>query len=89
MRRRLWTLSAAAFTGTAVTAFVAHTAAPTVLTGKDALGDWSTDKPGVTRHISASEIPKPNQPESARNSPQVDDRPAGAKLSVPAGFAVT
>lgn len=86
MRRRLWTLAAAAFTGTAL---VAHTAAPTVLTGKDALGDWSTDKPGVTRKITATDLPKPNQAESARNNSIVDDRPANAKLSVPAGFAVT
>jgi glucose/arabinose dehydrogenase len=86
--RRPWILAAAAFTGTLAAAFVAQTAAPGVLTGAAALGDWTTDKPGVTRKISAGEIPQPNQAESARNTSQVDDRPAGAKLSVPAGFAV-
>jgi glucose/arabinose dehydrogenase len=87
--RRHWILAATAFTGTLATALVAHTAAPGVLTGKDALGDWTTDKPGVTRKIAAGDIPKPNQAESVRNNSIVDDRPANAKLSVPAGFAVT
>jgi glucose/arabinose dehydrogenase len=87
MRRRLWTL-AAALAASAATAVLAQTAAP-VLTGAAALGDWTTDKPGVTRRITAADLPKPNQRESARNSPQVDDRPANAKLSAPAGFAVT
>lgn len=85
MRARL--LAAAAFAATASAAFVAHTAAP-VLTGNDALGDWTTDKPGVTRMIKAGDIPPPNQRESVRNSSQVADRPANAKLRVPAGFTV-
>ena len=85
MRARL--LAAAAFTAAATAAFVAHTASP-VLTGNEALGDWTTDKPGVTRLIRTGDLPPPNQRESVRNSSQVDDRPANAKLNVPAGFTV-
>lgn len=86
MRARLLAASAAV---AALAAAAAPKAASPVLTGNQALGDWTTDKPGVTRHISASELPKPSPAESARNAPQVTDRPANAKLSVPAGFAVT
>lgn len=89
MTIRTWT--AAALAGTALTAVVATTglmAASPVLTGAEALGDWTSDKPGITRHITPTDLPKPNQRESVRNSSQVADRPANAKLSVPAGFTV-
>lgn len=87
MTSRARLLAAAAFVTAAAYAATAYTASP-VLTGNEALGDWTTDKPGVTRHIKAGDIPKPNQRESVRNTSQVADRPANAKLSVPAGFTV-
>ncbi len=85
MRARL--LAAAAAFTTVAAAFAAHTASP-VLTGTEALGDWTTDKPGVTRLIKAGDLPPPNPRESVRNSSQVTDRPANARLSVPSGFTV-
>jgi len=64
--------------------------APTgvVLTGDAALGDWSTDAPGVQRKISAAELPPPAPDQSAQNHPNAVARPAGALPRVPAGFSV-
>ncbi|GAC1344913.1 MAG: hypothetical protein NVSMB23_20390 [Myxococcales bacterium] len=57
-------------------------------TGKAALDDFRGDAPGVRRRLSAADLPEPFQTSSARNSPRVVDRPAGAGLSVPPGFKV-
>lgn len=64
--------------------------APTgvILTGKDALGDWTTDAPGVRRKITAADLPPPNESESASNPPKKAERPAGALPRVPPGFTV-
>jgi glucose/arabinose dehydrogenase len=64
--------------------------APTdrILTGKDALGDWTTDAPGVKRKITVADLPPPNPSESVDNPRTAVDRPAGARPLVPAGFAV-
>ncbi len=59
------------------------------LTGKLALGDWTTDKPGVTRHITPADLPKPNETPSVDNGPGWVTRPTGALPVVPRGFAVT
>lgn len=59
-----------------------------VLTGTDALGDWTTDEPGVKRKISAAELPPPNEHESADNPPKRASRPAGAMPRAPSGFSV-
>jgi glucose/arabinose dehydrogenase len=60
-----------------------------VLTGKAALADWTTEKPGVRRHITVSDLPEPYATEAARNFPRVAPRPEGAWPQVPAGFVVT
>ena len=61
----------------------------TVKTGKDALGDWTTDAPGLRRKITVDDLPKPFDTPSARNQPKVVDRPDGAMPQVPAGFVVS
>ncbi|WP_422931592.1 PQQ-dependent sugar dehydrogenase [Singulisphaera sp. PoT] len=60
-----------------------------VLTGKDAFGDWTTDAPGVRRHVTFDALPAPFDTPSARNSPKVVARPEGAWPRVPEGFKVT
>ena len=61
---------------------------PKVLTGQGAVGDWSTDTPGVRRRISAADMPKPYLTESVQNGPKLVPRPAGALPLVPPGFKV-
>ncbi|HVF86785.1 MAG TPA: sorbosone dehydrogenase family protein [Pyrinomonadaceae bacterium] len=58
------------------------------LTGEAALGDWTTDGPGVRRRITTAELAAPYATESARNQPKVAARPDGAMPKVPAGFKV-
>lgn len=60
-----------------------------VKTGRDAMSDWSSDAPGVRRHIRASDLPSPYATESARNGPRLVSRPDGALPQAPAGFRVT
>jgi glucose/arabinose dehydrogenase len=75
-------------------AFAQATAAPApssagTLTGAAALGDWTTDKPGVRRLLAAVDLPAPSAPsQAASNPPAQRPRPAGAKPVVPAGFSV-
>ena len=59
-----------------------------VFTGKDALGDWTTDAPGVRRKITTNDLPVPNPRESVYNAPRIVARPADAQLRVPAGFHI-
>lgn len=59
-----------------------------VLTGSKALGDWTTDAPGVRRKITAKDLPKPFATESSRNQPKKVPRPEGAWPKVPKGFKV-
>jgi glucose/arabinose dehydrogenase len=51
-------------------------------------GDWQNDAPGAVHHYRVEDLPQPYATRSAGNSPQTVDRPANAKLSVPAGFQV-
>ena len=44
--------------------------ATAVLTGPEALGDWTTDAPGVRRKITLDDLPKPFDTRSANNFPQ-------------------
>ena len=64
------------------------TAEAETLTGAAAFGDWRTDRPGVTRLITANDLPKPWATPSAGNGSRIVQRPAGAKPQVPDGFAV-
>src|SRR3954449_10608477 len=63
-------------------------AAPT-LTGKEALGDWTTDAPGVRRKITVDDLATPYDTPSAMNFPRVSPRPEGAWPKAPEGFEVT
>jgi glucose/arabinose dehydrogenase len=51
-------------------------------------GDWGDAAPGARRHLRVADLPKPYATPSARNSSNIVDRPANAKLAVPAGFTV-
>lgn len=58
-------------------------------TGKDALGDWTTDAPGVRRKITVDDLATPYETPSANNFPRVVKRPEGAWPKAPEGFEVT
>jgi glucose/arabinose dehydrogenase len=59
-----------------------------VLTGKAALGDWTTDAPGVRRRITPADLPQPFATESVDNGPRLIARPEGAWPKAPVGFHV-
>jgi glucose/arabinose dehydrogenase len=63
-------------------------AAGRVLTGQGALGDWTTDAPGVRRRITPADLPKPYDTRSVDAGPRLVKRPEGAWPQVPAGFKV-
>jgi hypothetical protein len=67
---------------------VASSASAAVLTGPAAWGDWTSDAPGVTRKITLDSLPATGTKVGVAPAVIVD-RPAGAKLSVPAGFVVS
>ena len=54
------------------------------LTGQDALGDWTTDAPGVRRKITTDDLATPYATPSAENHPRIVARPEGAWPQVPA-----
>ena len=60
-----------------------------VRTGAAAFGDWKDDAPGVRRHITAADLPKPFATQSASRSARVVAAPAGALPKVPRGFEVS
>src|SRR5581483_6323112 len=53
-----------------------------------AMGDWTTDAPGVRRLITVADLPPPNATPSSNNGPRIVPRPAGAWPKVPPGFVV-
>jgi glucose/arabinose dehydrogenase len=59
------------------------------LTGKDALGDWTSDAPGVRRRITVDDLATPYETPSAKNHPRLTRRPEGAWPKAPKGFKVT
>lgn len=59
-----------------------------LLTGSAAMGDWSTDAPGVRRKLTPADLPAPYATPSAQANPGIAPRPGNAELKVPAGFAV-
>jgi glucose/arabinose dehydrogenase len=59
-----------------------------VLAGQGALGDWTTDAPGVRRRITTADLPKPYATRSVDAGSRVVKRPDGAWPQVPAGFKV-
>jgi glucose/arabinose dehydrogenase len=60
-----------------------------VLTGQEALGDWTTDAPGVRRRISLDDLAQPYETRSANNFPRVVRRPENAWPRAPRGFQVS
>src|SRR5256885_4526499 len=60
----------------------------TLLNGKAAMGDWTSDAPGVTRKITVQDLPPPNSNVFAINRARVVDRPAEAQPKVPPGFKI-
>lgn len=59
-----------------------------VLTGKDAMGGWTDDAPGVTRHLTVDDLEAPLASPSASNTAQPVPMPEGALPKVPAGYTV-
>src|SRR5262249_21961056 len=57
-----------------------------LLTGKAAMGDWTSDSPGVTRKITVQDLPQPGSNALAINRARVVDRPSDARPKVPPGF---
>ena len=60
-----------------------------VLRGPDALGDWTTDAPGVRRKITPADLPPPYETRSVDNGPRIVRRPNGAWPRAPQGFEVS
>jgi glucose/arabinose dehydrogenase len=58
------------------------------LKGEAAMGDWSSDAPGVRRLITASDMPKPYATRSADNGAHIVARPPGAWPHVLPGFKI-
>ncbi|MEO8191104.1 MAG: PQQ-dependent sugar dehydrogenase [Acidobacteriota bacterium] len=59
-----------------------------VLKGEGALGDWTSDAPGVRRKITVADLPRPYATKSVDSGSHVIDRPANAWPRVPPGFKV-
>ena len=59
-----------------------------VLTGKAAMGDWTSDAPGVRRKITVQDLPPPSSNVLSINRPRVADRPPDVQPKVPPGFNV-
>ncbi len=59
-----------------------------VRTGTEALGDWTTDAPGVKRRLTPADLPKPGDTPSVDNGPRYAPQPEGAWPKAPAGFTV-
>ncbi len=64
-------------------------AAKSTLTGRAALGDWTTDSPGVRRLITLNDLPEKYATPSVDRGPRIVPRPEGAWPKVPAGFEIT
>jgi glucose/arabinose dehydrogenase len=75
--------------GTTLCGSAAADDARKTLTGQDALGDWTTDAPGVRRKITLADLASPYETPSATNFPRVVRRPPGAWPKAPEGFEVT
>ena len=59
------------------------------ITGKAAFADYSQQKPGVSRKITAADLPEPNPSEAVDNGARVVARPDGVLPLAPTGFKVT
>ena len=59
-----------------------------VLTGDKAFASYTNVRPGVWRHSTVNDLPKPNPAGSGRNAAMVVPRPESAWPKAPAGFKV-
>ncbi len=59
-----------------------------LLTHQDAMGDYTSDAPGVRRLIVVGDLPEPYATPSVANGPHMVPRPADAWPKVPEGFKV-
>ncbi len=59
-----------------------------LLTGKDALGDWTTDAPGVRRKLTTTDLPPPFDTPHVDNGPQGIPQPEGVMPKVKPGFKI-
>jgi glucose/arabinose dehydrogenase len=59
-----------------------------LLIGKVAMGDWTSDAPGVRRKITIEDLPPPGSNVLAINPPRVVRRPANTHLRVPPAFKI-
>lgn len=59
-----------------------------LLTGEAAMGDFTTDAPGVRRKLTPADLRTPYETKSVDNEPHLVDRPEGAWPRVPEGFRV-
>lgn len=75
-------------TAVGVASVAACAAQQPLLTGKAAMGDWTTDAPGVRRKITRADLPPPNATRSVDNGPREVPRPEGRLPQAPAGFKV-
>jgi glucose/arabinose dehydrogenase/cytochrome c2 len=50
--------------------------------------DWKQDAPGRVHSVTAAALPAPFATKSSRNFTEVVERPAGAQISLPAGFHI-
>ena len=87
--RVLWLAGLAALGGGVPTMADGPRPRQNVLTGREALGDWTTDGPGVRRRITAADLPVPYETASANNGAKIVPRPEGAWPKAPEGFKVT
>ncbi len=76
-------------TGVLAISAASSSSAADVKTGKEALGDWTTDAPGVRRKITVDDLATPYDTPSANNHPKLVKRPEGAWPQAPDGFEVT
>lgn len=58
-------------------------------TGAAALGDWTTDAPGVVRHITPADLPAPYATRPSAQPAAMIARPSDGTLKTPPGFVVT
>lgn len=59
-----------------------------LLTGQAAMGDWTSDAPGVRRKITVGDLPPPGSNAFAVKIAHVVARPVDAQLRVPPGFKI-
>src|ERR1700742_3811720 len=60
-----------------------------VLTGQAAFTDYTKQKPGVRRHITAADLPAPYASKGVDNGAPMVKRPDGAMPQAPEGFKVS